>query len=76
MTGPKFLFADQVIVDENLVGVIVKSWERMESTKVLYTYDVYVRNYNSIRPYKEEDMERYRVRHKELEGEELDYQNL
>ena len=38
-------------------------------------YEVYVRNYNGIKEYKEDDIQRYMVRHKELSEEELDYQS-
>lgn len=38
-------------------------------------YDVYVRYYSSIKQYDENNIERYRVRHKYLNEEELKYQN-
>lgn len=69
---PKFYFADQVIVDTNLVGVIVKTWE---SSGGGYYYEVYVRLYKEIKDFDENDIDRYRVRHKFLEGDEFDYQN-
>jgi len=68
----KFLFGDIVIIEGNLVGVIVKSWISMQRGN---NYDVYVRNYNSVINYNEEVIERYKVRHKELVGDELYYQN-
>lgn len=67
----KFLFGDIVIVERNLIGVIVKTWE---SFKRGYYYEVYVRNYNKIIEYDEKDIERYRIRHKELDEEEMYYQ--
>lgn len=57
----KFLFGDIVVVDEYQIGVIVKTWE---NTKRGYYYEVYVRSYNCIKEYDEDQIERYRVRHK------------
>ena len=73
----KFLFGDIVVVEENLIGVICKSWlddpiHNKEDVK--YKYDVYVRSFNSIVTYKEDEIERYKVRHKELNEEEMEYQ--
>lgn len=67
----KFLFGDIVVVRRSLIGVIVKTWE---SFKRGYYYEVYVRNYNKILEYDEKDIERYRVRHKELDEEEMSWQ--
>ena len=39
-------------------------------------YEVYVRSYNCIKEYDERDIERYKVRHKELNEEEMYYQNM
>lgn len=69
----KFLFGDIVVVEGCLIGVIVKSWE---SSKRGYYYEVYVRNYNAIKEYDEKNIERYKVRHKELNEEEIYYQNM
>ena len=71
MTKPLFLFGDIVVVENLLIGVVVKTWE----DKYGFYYEVYVRSLNSIKQYREEDVERYRVRHKELNEEELYYQN-
>lgn len=68
----KFLFGDIVVVDDFLIGVVVKSWR--SSMRGNY-YEVYVRNYNCIKEYDEKDIERYKVRHKELNEEEYYYQN-
>lgn len=68
---PLFLFGDIVVVDECFIGVIVKTWEHND----YYTYEVYVRNANGIIEYTEEEIERYKVRHKELNEEEMCYQN-
>lgn len=67
----KFCFGDIVVVEGNLIGVIVKSWIRNNKEIV---YEVYVRSYSEIKEYKEDDIQRYMVRHKELNDEELDYQ--
>ena len=67
----KFLFGDIVVVEQDLIGVVVKTWESMEKG---YCYEVYVRSYNRILDYYEKDVERYRVRHKELNEEEMEYQ--
>ena len=69
---PLFLFGDVVVVDVNLIGVVVKTWQRMEGS---YYYEVYVRNYNRITEYEEREIDRYRVRHKYLDEEELMWQN-
>lgn len=67
MSKIKFCFGDIVIIDDVNIGVIVKCWTNK-------TYEVYVRMYNSIRTYKEEEIERYMVRHKYLNEEEIEYQ--
>ena len=67
----KFAFGDIVIVDDIEIGVIVKSWI---SSNHSYNYDVYVREYNTIKNYKEEEIERYMVWHKYLSDEEKVYQ--
>ena len=67
-----FCFGDIVVVEGNLIGVIVKSWCR-NNEDILY--DVYVREYSSIKIYAEKEIQRYMVRHKELSDEELYYQN-
>lgn len=69
----KFTFGDIVIVEDGLIGVIVKSWISSKNGKS-FNYDVYVRSYNSIRNYEENDIERYLVRHKYLSEEEKEYQ--
>lgn len=69
----KFLFGDIVVVNGNLIGVICKTWY---SSTDGYYYEVYVRNYNTIEDYYENEIERYRVRHKELNDEEMEYQNM
>ena len=63
----KFTFADQVVVEERFMGVVLKCWGSK-------TYEVYVRSWNDIRSYREDELERYLVRHKELDEEEMEYQ--
>lgn len=70
----KFCFGDIVVVDENKIGVIVKYWCRSSKGKEP-TYDVYVRTANWIKTYSESEMQRYMVRHKYLNEEELEYQH-
>ena len=65
----KFCFGDIVVVEESLIGVVVKSW--VGKTR---THDVYVRDFNGIQSYEESKLQRYMVRHKELNDEELEYQ--
>lgn len=70
----KFTFGDIVIVDEENIGVVVKSWISFKDNIKYFKYDVYVRNYNLIKEYEEEEIERYMVRHKYLSEEEKVYQ--
>lgn len=71
----ELLFGDIVVVDTDQIGVIVKSWGISSRGDEPY-YEVYVRNYNAIRDYPASKVERYRVRHKYLDEEELEYQQL
>ena len=66
----KFCFGDIVVVEGNLIGVVVKSWISRENN-----YDVYVRSFNGIVNYPESKIERYMVRHKELDEEEMEWQS-
>ena len=68
----KYCFGDIVVVDEELIGVIVKSWQSSGGKPAVH--DVYVRSYNMIRSYPENKLERYMVRHKYLNEEEKEYQ--
>ena len=76
----KFCFGDIVVVENNLIGVVVKSWINPKNLNVNpkdreVRHEVYVRYFNEIREYPEELIERYMVRHKYLEGEEITWQN-
>ena len=70
----KFCFGDIVVVEENLIGVVVKSWITYSKGEKIRNYDVYVRMYNGIKNYNEKEIERYMVRHKYLSEEEIEYQ--
>lgn len=70
----KFCFGDIVVVEGKLIGVVVKSWCTYSKGKNTFNYDVYVRMKNNIQNYKEDEMERYMVRHKYLSDEEIEYQ--
>ena len=68
----KFCFGDIVVVEGNLIGVIVKSWI---NGKRGHLYDVYVRVHNKVvEEIPESQIERYMVRHKYLNEEEMMYQ--
>lgn len=66
-----YTFGDIVVVEGELIGVIVKCWC---SSNGGYSYEVYVRMYNTIKTYKENEIQRYLVRHKYLSEEEKEYQ--
>lgn len=68
----KYCFGDIVVVEDNLIGVVVKDWCSLEN---VVSHDIYVRYFNEIRSYREDQMERYMVRHKYLSGEEIIYQD-
>lgn len=68
----KFLFGDIVVINENQIGVVVKAWEVLADNT--YKYEIYNRMTNKIETYLEEDVERYRVRHKYLNEEEMEWQ--
>jgi hypothetical protein len=70
----KFLFGDIVIINKNQIGVIVKTWKK--SSLNTYEYEIYNRMTNCIETYLEKDVERYRVRHKYLNQEEMKYQYI
>lgn len=70
----KFCFGDIVVVEGNLIGVVVKSWITYSKGEKFRNYDVYVRMKNSVQNYREEEIQRYLVRHKYLNEEEMEYQ--
>lgn len=69
----KLCFGDIVVVDKIQIGVVVKCWggSLMGNPP---SYDVYVRSYNAIVNYTEDEVQRYMVRHKYLNEEEIEYQ--
>lgn len=67
----KFCFGDIVVVEETLIGVVVKCWVGSVSGN---NYDVYVRMFNGIKNYQEHEIERYMVRHKYLDEQEIENQ--
>lgn len=69
----KLLFGDICVVEKGLIGVVVKCWGRSAKGNEP-TYEVYVRMYNGIKEYGASEVERYQVRHKYLNEEELYYQ--
>lgn len=70
----KFVFGDIVVVEGELIGVVVKSWG-VDNHGNESKQEVYVRNYNAIKEYPNSEIERYQVRHKELNEEEIEYQH-
>lgn len=66
----KFCFGDIVVVEDYLIGVVVKSYVGSNGCN----HDVYVRLKNEIINYREKEIQRYIVRHKYLNEEELEYQ--
>jgi len=74
---PKYLFGDIVVVDEKNIGVVVKTWENHTQTSkgVRFNYEIYVRIEKKIQVYNEIEIERYKVRHKYLDEQELEWQN-
>lgn len=66
---PQFQFGNIVVVEEDQIGVIVKTWGGgIRDDK--YNYDVYVRNYNGIRNYSESDIDHF-VYSKTLSEDEI-----
>jgi len=61
----KFQFGNVVVVDDDQIGVIVKSWANE-------THTVYVRAYNYTHDYKEEDIKHF-VYSKQLSDEEREF---
>ncbi|MCW8960197.1 MAG: hypothetical protein OQK29_01455 [Ignavibacteriaceae bacterium] len=61
----RFQFSNVVVVDDDQIGVIVKSWADN-------THDVYVRAYNGVKEYHEDDISHY-VYSKELLDEQVEF---
>ncbi len=62
-----FQFGNVVIVDDDQIGVIVKSWGDE-------SHDIYVRNYNAIREYGVSEIKHF-IYSKELTPEECEFYN-
>ena len=60
----KFCFGDIVVVEENLIGVVVKSWITYSKGEKIRNYDVYVRMKNAIQNYREEEIDAQQREHK------------
>ena len=69
----QYTFGDIVVVDGENIGVVVKSWGRSSQGNPVH-HEVYVRMYNGVKEYTEDQMERYLVRHKYLSEDELAWQ--
>jgi hypothetical protein len=69
----KFLFGDIVVINKNQIGVVVKVWDSRFSLG-FYEYEIYNRMTSKIELYSEKNVERYKVRHKYLNEEEMEYQ--
>ena len=65
-----FQFSNVVVVDDDLIGVIVKTWKGESE----YTYEVYVRSYNMVREYAESEI-RHFIYSKCLCEDEYDFYN-
>lgn len=61
---PKYQFSNVVVVKKNLVGVIVKTWGASKNRGI--HYEVYVRSWNSIEEFNEDEI-KHLVYDKELE---------
>lgn len=66
MSRPIFQFSNVVIVEENLIGCIVKTWGASKNRTI--HYEVYVRSYNSVLEYDEADIKHF-IYDKELSDE-------
>lgn len=67
----KFLVGDFVVYKKVFIGIVLKIWYSPQNG---YSYDVYIRSWSRIDEIPEDQLERYRVRHKELNEEEMEYQ--
>lgn len=59
----KYCFGDIVVVENEFIGVVLKSWIHSDDS---VSYEVYVRMFNGIKEYPESKIERYMVRGKYL----------
>ena len=68
MSKPIFQFGNVVVVEGDMVGVIVKTWE----TNGNYNHEVYVRGWNGIKTYEESHINHF-VYSKELADGEREF---
>lgn len=66
-----FQFSNVVVVDDDQIGVIVKSWGSGLKS-VGRSHDVYVRSYNGVKNYAEDDI-RHFIYSKYLTDEEREF---
>lgn len=64
----RFQFSNVVVVDDNEIGVIVKSWKNKKG----YEHDVYVRSYNGVKCYSENQIKHF-IFSKSLSEDELSF---
>ena len=69
----KYCFGDIVVVNGDEIGVVVKSWQRSVKGREA-AHDVYCRMSDCIVTYPESQIQRYMVRHKYLDEEEMQWQ--
>ena len=69
----KFCFGDIVVIHGDEIGVVVKCWQKSIQGKEP-EYDVYCRMSDTIECISERGLQRYMVRHKYLDEQELDWQ--
>ncbi len=69
---PKFYFGNVVVVEDDLIGVIVKTWGPTEYKNSKYNYEVYVRSVSGIIEYDETQINHF-VYSKELSEDEKDF---
>ena len=57
----KFQFGNVVVVDDDQIGVIVKSWLTLKpwNGDAYNSYDIYVRSYNNINEYAESNIKHF-----------------
>lgn len=69
MDKPRFQFGNVVVVDEDQIGLIVKTWGGYGQK---YKYEVYVRSWNCIKTFPENQIAHF-VFSKELSEDEREF---
>lgn len=67
----KYCFGDIVVVNKDEIGVVVKSWLQWGKEP---KHEVYCRMSETIQTFPESKMQRYMVRHKYLDDNEMQWQ--